>query len=106
MPRQSRVSVVDVVYHVINRANSRSQIFSSSGDYQHFESLLQESKDNCESGHRHFDAVHRVGEDLVVSLDCGRNVAGVERREPVHLYSPIFLSRGFGREREIMRSPH
>lgn len=45
MPRQTRVSVADVVYHVINRANGRAQIFHTDKDYQHFESLLQEAKD-------------------------------------------------------------
>jgi putative transposase len=45
MPRQARVSVADVVYHVINRANGRAQIFHSDRDYRHFESLLEEAKD-------------------------------------------------------------
>jgi putative transposase len=48
MPRQARVSVADVVYHVINRANGRAQIFHTDKDYQHFESLLQEAKDLTE----------------------------------------------------------
>ena len=39
MSRQARVSVADVVYHVINRANGRFQIFHTDKDYQHFESL-------------------------------------------------------------------
>ncbi len=38
----NRVAVGGVVYHVINRANGRAQIFSSDKDYQHFESLLLE----------------------------------------------------------------
>jgi putative transposase len=45
MPRQARVAVADVVYHVINRANGRLPIFHQDKDYQHFESLLQEAKD-------------------------------------------------------------
>ena len=45
MPRQARVSVADVVYHVINRANGRAEIFHTDKDYQQFESLLQEAKD-------------------------------------------------------------
>lgn len=45
MPRQARVSVADVVYHVINRANGRLPIFNTEKEYQHFESLLQEAKD-------------------------------------------------------------
>ncbi len=40
MPRQARVSVADVVYHVINRANGRSQIFHTDKDYVHFELLF------------------------------------------------------------------
>ncbi|OGZ13426.1 MAG: hypothetical protein A2942_01100 [Candidatus Lloydbacteria bacterium RIFCSPLOWO2_01_FULL_50_20] len=45
MPRQARVAVGDVVYHVINRANGRVRIFHSDKDYQHFESLLEEAKE-------------------------------------------------------------
>ena len=36
------MAVGDVVYHVINRANGRVQIFSSPDEYRHFESLLLE----------------------------------------------------------------
>jgi hypothetical protein len=39
MPRQARVAVGDVVYHVVNRANGRNQIFNAGVDYQHFEKL-------------------------------------------------------------------
>jgi len=45
MPRQARVSVADVVYHVINRANGRAKIFHTDKNYKHFESLLQEAKE-------------------------------------------------------------
>ncbi len=45
MPRQARVSVGDTIYHVINRANGRVQIFNTEKDYQHFEDLLQEAKE-------------------------------------------------------------
>lgn len=44
MPRQSRVTVANIVYHVINRANGRLQIFHTDKDYQHFESLLDEAR--------------------------------------------------------------
>ncbi|MDZ4285550.1 MAG: transposase [Candidatus Sungbacteria bacterium] len=43
MPRQARVSVADVVYHVINRANGRQTIFHNDKDYRHFETLLEEA---------------------------------------------------------------
>ena len=45
MPRQARVAVADVIYHVINRANGRATIFHNDKDYQHFEALLQEARD-------------------------------------------------------------
>ena len=45
MPRQARVTAGDTIYHVINRANGRVQIFNTNKDYQHFESLLQEVKE-------------------------------------------------------------
>jgi len=45
MSRQARVSVADVVYHVINRANGRVPIFHTDNDYRHFELLLEEAKE-------------------------------------------------------------
>lgn len=45
MPRQSRVSVGDTVYHVINRSNGRVKIFNTDAEYAHFESLLEEGKE-------------------------------------------------------------
>jgi hypothetical protein len=37
MPRTQRVDVGTIVYHVINRANARMQIFNTNEDYQLFE---------------------------------------------------------------------
>lgn len=34
MPRPPRTDVVDIVYHVINRANARVQIFDTLEDYE------------------------------------------------------------------------
>lgn len=42
MSRMNRVVVGDIVYHVINRANARVQIFHTHNDYIHFEGLLLE----------------------------------------------------------------
>lgn len=42
MPRMNRLAVGDTIYHVLNRANGRVQIFHTDEDYQHFESLLLE----------------------------------------------------------------
>lgn len=42
MPRMNRVAIGDTVYHVLNRANGRVQIFHTDADYKHFESLLLE----------------------------------------------------------------
>ncbi|OGZ04778.1 MAG: hypothetical protein A2845_06280 [Candidatus Lloydbacteria bacterium RIFCSPHIGHO2_01_FULL_49_22] len=44
MPRAPRVDVGNEVYHVINRANNRAQIFNNEKEYQHFERLLKEAK--------------------------------------------------------------
>ena len=44
MPRLARVDVGGVIYHVINRANGRLQIFSKPEDYILFEKLLTEAK--------------------------------------------------------------
>lgn len=43
MARIERTDIGDYVYHVINRANARVQIFDSNKDYQLFESVLEEA---------------------------------------------------------------
>jgi len=45
MPRINRVDVGDQVYHVLNRANARMQIFDNDKDYKIFESTLEEAKE-------------------------------------------------------------
>lgn len=40
MPRIGRIDVGDHVYHVINRANARAQIFETDDDYKQFEAIL------------------------------------------------------------------
>ena len=45
MPRLARVDVGNHVYHVINRANGRLKIFETKDDYQLFEKLLSDAKD-------------------------------------------------------------
>ena len=43
MPRIERIDVGDYVYHILNRANARVQIFDNNKDYQLFESILEEA---------------------------------------------------------------
>lgn len=43
MPRQPRASVGGMVYHVLNRANARMQIFDGREDYELFEQVLSEA---------------------------------------------------------------
>ena len=43
MPRTLRLSKGGIVYHVLNRANSRMTIFEKEGDYQAFEKVLAEA---------------------------------------------------------------
>ncbi|MFC1802259.1 transposase [Patescibacteria group bacterium] len=45
MPRVNRVDIGNQIYHVLNRANARVQIFDNDKDYQLFESVLEESKE-------------------------------------------------------------
>lgn len=45
MPRIARLSVGNMLYHVINRSNGRAKIFHTNDDYKHFEKLLQDGKD-------------------------------------------------------------
>jgi len=43
MPRINRVDVGGEVYHVLNRANARVQIFDNDKDYKQFEDILEEA---------------------------------------------------------------
>ncbi len=43
MPRTSRINVGQEVYHILNRANARAQIFDDDKDYSDFEKILQEA---------------------------------------------------------------
>ncbi|MFC1802202.1 transposase [Patescibacteria group bacterium] len=45
MPRINRVDVGGQIYHVLNRANARVQIFDNDKDYQLFESILEEAQE-------------------------------------------------------------
>lgn len=45
MPRLARVDIGNEIYHVINRANGRMQIFDSPSDYQLFEQLILEAQE-------------------------------------------------------------
>ena len=48
MGRVLRTDVGDYVYHVLNRANARVQIFNNDKDYQLFEQILAEAKEKCD----------------------------------------------------------
>jgi len=45
MPRALRTDVGGQVYHVLNRANARVQIFDNKKDYEQFEQILEEAVD-------------------------------------------------------------
>lgn len=45
MPRINRVDVADIIYHAINRANARMQIFDNENDYRLFENTLEDAKE-------------------------------------------------------------
>ena len=45
MPRANRIDVGNVVYHVINRANARMEIFADPKDYRLFEKVLEEARE-------------------------------------------------------------
>ncbi len=45
MGRALRINVGNYVYHVLNRANARAQIFDDDKDYQLFEQILTEAKE-------------------------------------------------------------
>ena len=48
MPRINRVDVGGEVYHVLNRANARVQIFDNDKDYKQFEDILEEAVEKFE----------------------------------------------------------
>lgn len=43
MPRTARIDIGDHIYHVLNRANARVQIFDSNDDYAQFEHILEDA---------------------------------------------------------------
>lgn len=43
MPRTSRIALGGVIYHILNRANARSRIFSRDSDYSAFVKVVAES---------------------------------------------------------------
>ena len=43
MARQLRNAVGGYIYHVLNRANARVQIFNTDTDYKLFETILEEA---------------------------------------------------------------
>lgn len=45
MPRTNRIDISNIVYHVINRANARMQIFDEDKDYMLFEKVLEQAKE-------------------------------------------------------------
>jgi putative transposase len=45
MPRKARNPVGDVIYHVLNRANARQTIFQTRGDYEAFERVVEEARE-------------------------------------------------------------
>lgn len=44
MPRSARIDIANQIYHVINRANAKVQIFKSESDYELFEETLLQAK--------------------------------------------------------------
>ncbi|MGB4076608.1 MAG: transposase [Minisyncoccia bacterium] len=48
MPRTQRVDVANHIYHVLNRANARVQIFDTDEDYKLFEDILEEAVEEYE----------------------------------------------------------
>jgi putative transposase len=46
MARVERVDVGNHVYHVLNRANARVQIFDNKNDYKQFETILEKAKEH------------------------------------------------------------
>jgi putative transposase len=73
MARIPRAAIGDMVYHVLNRANGREQIFNKEKDYQAFKKILFEAKEKYPMrilsfcimpNHWHLILYPRVGEDL------------------------------------------
>ena len=73
MARIPRRAVGDEIYHIINRANGREQIFQKEKDYEAFEKILFEAKERCPMrilsfcimpNHWHFVLYPKKGEDL------------------------------------------
>jgi len=54
MPRIRRIDIGGEIYHVLNRANARVQIFDNNNDYQQFEGILEEAPGNGVSHHYNY----------------------------------------------------
>lgn len=48
MGRPKRAAIGGMVYHVLNRANARMDIFDKDADYEAFETILEEARDRTE----------------------------------------------------------
>lgn len=73
MARQLRAAAPDVIYHIINRANSRDGIFKKEWDYLAFEKILLEGKEKygmrilsfcIMPNHWHLILYPKTGDDL------------------------------------------
>ena len=73
MGRSPRSATGNMVYHVINRANQRARIFNKEKDYEAFENVLLEAKENYPMrilsycimpNHWHFVLYPQNGKDL------------------------------------------
>ena len=45
MPRPQRTDIGNYLYHIVNRANARVQIFDNDKDYKLFEDILEQGKE-------------------------------------------------------------
>lgn len=77
MPRLARVDIGGEIYHVINRANGRLQIFNSAEEYRLFERLMLEAKELIDMrilayvimpNHWHLVLYPRNGKDMSVFM--------------------------------------
>ncbi|MES2135182.1 MAG: transposase [Patescibacteria group bacterium] len=77
MPRIQRTDIGNHVYHVLNRANARAQIFDSKEDYLLFESILEEAVEKFDMrllayclmpNHWHFVLYPRADGDLAAFM--------------------------------------
>jgi hypothetical protein len=94
MPRRARIAPGEIIYHALNRANGRSQLFDKPEDYAAFERIMVAAMRRSRMGERGTNRSRdRSAAEMRQSRDTLRhgNLADTDRgyaRIEIHTLSP------------------